>query len=76
MFLFLRKTVDLWILRNAHDQYTNPLERPLLIALQDVRCMGSSSPPHLWDNQTKTSEKNRDELTQQDGRGKKTANLV
>ena len=38
----------------AHDQYTNPLARPLLIALQVVRtscgfhlreCMGSSFPP-------------------------------
>ena len=42
---------DFW--RNAHDQYTSPLTRPLLIALQVVRtsfgfylreCMGSSSP--------------------------------
>ena len=42
--------------RNAHNQYTNPLARPLLIALQVVRTsfgssfnrmyqMGSSSPP-------------------------------
>ena len=40
--------------RNAHDQYTNLLARPLLIALQVVRtsfgfhlreCMGSSFPP-------------------------------
>ena len=40
--------------RNAHDQYTSPLARPSLIALQAVRtsfgfhlreCMGSSSPP-------------------------------
>ena len=55
MLLFLLKTVDLWFLRNAHDQYTNPLARPLLIALQVVRtsfgfhlrgCMGSSFPPH------------------------------
>ena len=29
--------VDLWFWRNAHDQYTNPLARPLLIALQVVR---------------------------------------
>ena len=54
MFLFFVKTVDLWFWRNAHDQYINPLARPLLIALQVVRtsfafqlreCMGSSSPP-------------------------------
>ena len=40
--------------RNEHDQYTSPLARPSLIALQVVRtsfgfhlreCMGSSSPP-------------------------------
>ena len=39
---------------DAHDQYSNPLARPLIIALQVVRtsfefhlldCMGSSSPP-------------------------------
>ena len=42
---------DFW--RNAHDQYTSPLARPLLTALQVVRtsfgfhlreCVGSSSP--------------------------------
>ena len=42
--------------RNAHDQYTNPLARTLLIALQVVRtsfgihlrkCMESSYPPPL-----------------------------
>ena len=56
MFSFLLKTRPLicgfW--RNAHDQYTNPLARPLLIALQVVRtsfgfhlreCMGSSLSP-------------------------------
>ena len=45
---------DFW--RNAHDQYTSPLARPLLIALQVVRtsfgfhlreCTGSSFPPCL-----------------------------
>ena len=54
--------------RNAHDQYTNPLARPLLIALQVVRtsygfhlreCMGSSFPtpdfdqPHIFYQQTR-----------------------
>ena len=45
---------SVWFWRNAHDQYTNPLARLLLIALQVVRtsfgfhlreCMGSSFPP-------------------------------
>ena len=52
-FFFSRPLIyGFW--RNGHDQYTNPLARPLLIALQVVRtsfgfhlkeCMGSSSPP-------------------------------
>ena len=64
MFLFL--LYGFW--RNAHDQYTNPLARPLLIALQVVRtsfgfhlreCMGSSFPtpdfdqPHIFYQQTR-----------------------
>ena len=53
MILFL--LYGFW--RNAHDQYANPLARPLLIALQVVRtlfgfhlreCTGSSSPPPPW----------------------------
>ena len=38
MALFLELFIfDLW--RNAHDQYTNPLARPLMIALQVVRTL-------------------------------------
>ena len=36
MFLFL---LIYDFRRNAHDQYTNPLARPLLIALQVVRTL-------------------------------------
>ena len=38
MILFLEPLIfGLW--RNAHDQYTNPLARPLMIALQVVRTL-------------------------------------
>ena len=60
MFVFLLKTIIYSFWRNAHDPYTNPLARPLLIALQVVRTsfgfhlregMGSSLPsvPFMWD---------------------------
>ena len=54
MFLFFSRRLIYGFWRNAHDQYTNPLARPLQIALQVVRtsfefhlreCMGSSFPP-------------------------------
>ena len=59
MFLFFSRPLIYGFWRNAHDQYTNPLARPLLIALQVVRtsfgfhlreCMGSSFP--LWNKLT------------------------
>ena len=49
--MLLLKTADLCFLLIAHDQYTYPLARPLLIALQVARTsfgfhlMGSSFPP-------------------------------
>ena len=55
-FCFFSRPLIYGFWRNAHDQYTNPLARPLLISLQVVRtsfgfhlreCMGSSSPPPL-----------------------------
>ena len=73
MFLFLFKAVDLLIWRNAHDQYTNPLARPLLIALQVVRtlfglhlreCMGSSFPPPLVLDSMSKSNSSVSETTQ------------
>ena len=51
--MLLLKTADLCFLLIAHDQYTYPLARPLLIALQVARTsfgfhlMGSSFPPWL-----------------------------
>ena len=54
VFCFFWRPLIYGFWRNAHDQYTNPLARPLLIALQVVRtsfgfhlreCMGSSFPP-------------------------------
>ena len=53
-FCFFSRPLIYGFWRNEHDQYTNPLARPLLISLQVVRtsfgfhlreCMGSSSPP-------------------------------
>ena len=52
-FCFFSRPLIYGFWRNAHDQNTNPLARPLLISLQVVRtsfgfhlteCMGSSSP--------------------------------
>ena len=56
VFCFFWRPLIYGFWRNAHDQYTNPLARPLLIALQVVRtsfgfhlreCMRSSSPPRI-----------------------------
>jgi len=53
-FCFFSRPLIYGFWHNAHNQYTNPLARPLLIALQVVRtlfgfhlreCMGSSFPP-------------------------------
>ena len=53
-FCFFSRPLIYGFWRNAHDQNTNPMARPLLISLQVVRtsfgfhlreCMGSSSPP-------------------------------